>query len=333
MPILNEELCNITAMPHHLDVAVISYKFDELRQQGDNDHIIDLDPLVISELDFKRLFYYTHHNHNTFCVNKQYPAGKELKYNEYVSFGNQSVDNVLFSLSDEILDNIESDLGISRHMLSTCSLINLTKELNSLKTLRDFPNANVTCSLKWSDIVETLRSRFRDGDDEIEFNDGDDNYYAHVGEGQGTATYTDIDGNILSRRTQPGREVNPDTRGIIEFYYTTPEVLYQPAIPERPAVAHVAAVIDSVTGAVITPEILEVTYRAPVDEVPYKEAAEVVVPVSGVIRTVIPYEIDPRVPVILSISVQFITPNEGVSPTIVKFNYATTVDTTLSLKC
>ena len=53
----NAETLHLTAMPHHLDVAVISYKFSELRQQGDHDHIVELDPVAISELDFKRLFY------------------------------------------------------------------------------------------------------------------------------------------------------------------------------------------------------------------------------------------------------------------------------------
>ena len=114
---------SLTFMPHHLDVAVISYKFNELRQQGEDDHVVDVDPINISEADFKRLFYYTHHNHNTFAVNRQYPAGQEAKFYGYVSFAEQSVDNVLFNLGDEILDNIEADLGISRHMLSTCSLI------------------------------------------------------------------------------------------------------------------------------------------------------------------------------------------------------------------
>ena len=273
---------SLTAMPHHLDVAVISYKFAELRQQGDNDHIIDLDPLVISEADFKRLFYYTHHNHNTFAVNRQYPAGKEAVYYEYVSFANQSVDNVLFNLSDEILDNIESDLGISRHMLSTCSLINITKELNAIKTLRDLPTANVTCSLKWSDIVETLRVRFRrDAQEPSPGWDDDDGY--NVDDDKGIVTYT-AEGNVLTRRAV--RE-NADTRGGFEFFYK----------PDGGA------------------------------EVVYESNSPLVT------RTVVDYTVDPNVPVVLSISVQFITPNEGVSPTIVKFNYATTVDTTIRTKC
>jgi hypothetical protein len=55
---------------------------------------------------------------------------------------------------------------------------------------------------------------------------------------------------------------------------------------------------------------------------------------SRIVRRVIKdYDIDPNVPVILSISVQFITPNEGVAPTIVKFNYATTVDVSVRDKC
>jgi|688.fasta_scaffold205748_2 hypothetical protein len=275
---------SLTFMPHHLDVAVISYKFNELRQQGEDDHVVDLDPINISEADFKRLFYYTHHNHNTFAVNRQYPAGQEAKFYGYVSFAEQSIDNVLFNLGDEILDNIEADLGISRHMLSTCSLINLTKELNSLKTLRDFPQSNVTCSLKWSDIVQTLRSRFRRDAQEPSDNYDKDDGYISTG---GTVTYEATVGGslqVVTRRVIPESASN-SSKGGFEYFF-----------------------VDTYgTEHVFTPA--EVT------------------------RTVEDYDVDTNVPVILSISVQFITPNEGVAPTIVKFNYATTVDVTLNEKC
>lgn len=282
----NPELCNLTAMPHHLDVAVISYKFSELRQQGDNDHIIELDPVDVSEYDFKRIFYYTHHNHNTFCVNKQYPCGKEKTYNELVSFACQSVDGILFSLSDEILDNIELDLGISRHMLSTCSLINLTKEINGIRTLRDLPTANVTCSLKWSDIVTTLRSRFRDGDDR-------DDVYGFDGDFNDNG-YQDISGNVTY--TYNGDVV---TRVQIDCDATDDQGVYIGTYSYKKA-----------DGTILTPT----------------QAANVV-------RTRTDYFMPEKVPVVLSISVIFITPNEGVAPTVVKFNYNTSVTITLPEKC
>jgi len=290
-------------MPHHLDVAVISYKFNELRQQGDDDHIIELDPIDITQDDFKRLFYYTHHNHNTFAVNRQYPAGQEAKFYGYVSFAEQSIDNILFNLSDEILDNIESDLGISRHMLSTCSLINITKELNALKSLRDLPTANVTCSLKWSDIVETLRARFRaDANAPSDGYDRDDGYDVLGG---GDVTYIGIDGKRVYRR--PIVE-GPDSRGGFEFYRVTRA--YVPAVL---GTRHPTTGIESGYVAEI-PEVTEV----------YTHTVK---------RVVRDYERDSTVPVVLSISVQFITPNEGVAPTVVKFNYATSVDISVVNKC
>lgn len=282
----NAETLHLTAMPHHLDVAVISYKFSELRQQGDHDHIVELDPVAISELDFKRLFYYTHHNHNAFCVNKQYPPGKEALFNEFVSFSCQSVCRKLFSLSDEILDNIEMDLGISRHMLSTCSLINLTKELNCIRTLRDLPTANVTCSLKWSDIVETLRSRFRDNEDHWKaFYDG--NYAETASTTDGVVTYklSDID--------------------------STP-VMYDTANPsEGISIGQPRAYYLAGNAKVYLTE---------------EQATKVV-------RVFTEYTMPDEVPVVLSISVIFITPNEGVSPTVVKFNYATSVNIKVAEKC
>ena len=282
----NAETLHLTAMPHHLDVAVISYKFSELRQQGDHDHIVELDPVAISELDFKRLFYYTHHNHNAFCVNKQYPPGKESLFNEFVSFSCQSVCRKLFSLSDEILDNIEMDLGISRHMLSTCSLINLTKELNTIRTLRDLPTANVTCSLKWSDIVETLRSRFRDNEDHWNaFYDGNFAETASTTDGIVTYKLSDTDSTVVMYDT-----VNPN-EGIS---------IGQPR-----------------------PYYLAGNAKVYLTE---EQATKVV-------RVVSEYEMPDEVPVVLSISVIFITPNEGVSPTVVKFNYATSVSIKVAEKC
>ena len=283
----NAETLHLTAMPHHLDVAVISYKFSELRQQGDHDHIVELDPVAISELDFKRLFYYTHHNHNAFCINKQYPPGKEALFNEFVSFSCQSVCRKLFSLSDEILDNIEMDLGISRHMLSTCSLINLTKELNCIRTLRDLPTANVTCSLKWSDIVETLRSRFRDNEDHWKaFYDG--NYGETASEIDGIVTY-----KFSATDSRP--------------------VMYDTANPnEGTSIGQPRPYVKNSD-----------------DEKVYLTTSEAL----SVVKIVTPYEMPDEVPVVLSISVIFITPNEGVSPTVVKFNYATSVSIKVSEKC
>ena len=281
-----EETLHLTAMPHHLDVAVISYKFSELRQQGDHDHIVELDPVAVTELDFKRLFYYTHHNHNAFCINKQYPPGKESLFNELVSFSCQSVDRKLFSLSDEILDNIEMDLGISRHMLSTCSLINITKELNTIRTLRDLPTANVTCSLKWSDIVETLRSRFRDAEDfETSYYDG--NYGGLLP--KGTVTYK-LD-NVLQT---PVFYENNTTDDSVEIGQPRPYKL----------------VGEAKLKVYLTSE---------------EEAT--------IVKVITPYTMPDTVPVVLSISVIFITPNEGVAPTVIKFNYATDVTIKVPTKC
>jgi hypothetical protein len=286
----NSELCNLTALPHHLDVAVISYKFSELRQQGDCDHIIELDPVNVTESDFKRIFYYTHHNHNTFCVNKQYPAGKEEKYNQLVSFACQSVDGILFDLGDEIIDNIELDLGISRHMLSTCSLINLTKEINAIRTLRDLPTANVTCSLKWSDIVETLRSRFRDGNDRDDAfglgQEGDGNYDVELG----YLRYVYKNGEIQRPVTQKLVYGDASDQGVKNETY-----VYTFTDGDKATLTHEQA--------------------------------------QKVEKMVIEYAMPDRVPVVLSISVIFITPNEGVCPTVVKFNYNTHVSIKLPEKC
>jgi hypothetical protein len=163
-PTPNPTILYISPAPHQIDVAVISHQFKELRRKSGKEHIVELDVVNISLADFKYLFYYTSNNNdNTFAVNQNYPTSPndlDAYFKPFITFNKQKVNGKLFKLSDTILDHVESDLGISRHMISTCSLITITKELNAIKTLCDLNSANVPCSLKWSDITQTLRNMY-----------------------------------------------------------------------------------------------------------------------------------------------------------------------------
>ena len=118
---------------YHLDVAVVTYSYAQINKKTGNEHIIDLDVIEIPEEIFKYLFYQTSS-----------------------AFQITPIQNP----SDEILNNILEDLGVTKNMLSICSLINLNKEISSLKSLCDLTPSNVSCSLTWRDILTTLRAEF-----------------------------------------------------------------------------------------------------------------------------------------------------------------------------
>ena len=140
---------------YNLDVALVTYSHSKINKKTGNEHIIDLDAVEIPEEIFKCLFY---NNSLTFQIKSiSNPCDEILKY---IGFFKQKVSGDQLRLHDEILNNILEDLGVSKNMLSICSLINLNKEISSLKTLSDLTSSNVSCSLTWKEILDTLRARF-----------------------------------------------------------------------------------------------------------------------------------------------------------------------------
>jgi len=140
---------------YHLDVAVVTYSYAQINKKTGNEHIIDLDVIEIPEEIFKYLFYQTS---SAFQITPiQNPNDEILKY---IGFFKQQVSGEQLRLHDEILNNILEDLGVTKSMLSICSLINLNKEISSLKSLCDLTPSNVSCSLTWRDILTTLRAEF-----------------------------------------------------------------------------------------------------------------------------------------------------------------------------
>jgi len=76
----------------------------------------------------------------------------------------------IFSLQDEILNNIISDLRSINpkyeKIINTCSFIDFNKEVTNLKTLNDIiPSSSMSmdyCALDWSNILELVRCEYND---------------------------------------------------------------------------------------------------------------------------------------------------------------------------
>lgn len=138
--------------PLRIDFAVYTKQLSEINLKNPLDHIVELDYINISESYFKSIFYKT----NNFDINPIAYLDENLL--PYISFSNISVLGKHFCLYDEIIKNIENDLGISSSMISPCSIISLSKEINSIKTLCDLINTgNELCSLSWSDIINNIK--------------------------------------------------------------------------------------------------------------------------------------------------------------------------------
>ena len=63
-----------------------------------------------------------------------------------------------FSLLENIILNIESDLNVSRNCFTTSSLIDLSKELSEIQTLCDINCCSVLSSLSWTNILTIIKN-------------------------------------------------------------------------------------------------------------------------------------------------------------------------------
>jgi hypothetical protein len=114
-----------------------------------------LKDLLIKNQKFKTLFYPYGEN---FGIEKEVACKKE--YFEYITFlaPYRSVCNKNFSLLDTILNNIESNLNVSRNCFTTASLIELNNEIISIHSLCDINCCSVLASLPWSNIEDLIKN-------------------------------------------------------------------------------------------------------------------------------------------------------------------------------
>lgn len=142
-----------------IDVAAIGQPLSSV-SVDEQLYKVDLDIIgAISTDEFKSLFY--HSNGETFGVNPN--AVLDLKSKSLISFTGEdrtiNSGDASFNLLETIFEKLEDDLGVKRECFDICSKLELTKELSSIKTLADIESCVVLCSLKWSDILNLLKTK------------------------------------------------------------------------------------------------------------------------------------------------------------------------------
>ena len=138
-----------------VDVAVLCQQFSSIDISCDNNNITVLDEIEIPKDDFLTIFY--PHGEN-FGINKN--IAQNEKYNHFISFepSHRTIKGKNFFLLEQILTNIESDLNISRNCFTTSSLVELSNEFASIKSLCDMNCCSVVAALPWSNIESILQN-------------------------------------------------------------------------------------------------------------------------------------------------------------------------------
>tara|TARA_B110000285_G_scaffold207341_1_gene246636 strand:- start:505 stop:1434 length:930 start_codon:yes stop_codon:yes gene_type:complete len=137
-----------------IDVAVISHEYTNIIADVCEDHTLNLDDIPVTIEMFQSLFYPYKEN---FGIARDYLLNnKELL--PLISFLPEfrSIDNKRFFLLEELIANIESDLGISRNCFTKESLVELTNEITNLKNLLHLKCCSVLASLTWSNVLEII---------------------------------------------------------------------------------------------------------------------------------------------------------------------------------
>ena len=151
-------LLKIKSMPNTIDdividVALMSQEHSSVEMISNANHIVHLDEIQITQSQFKQIFYPFGEN---FGLDTKKSSSKDIF--PFVTFVSpyRSVGENAFSLLDQIVSNLEDDLNVSRNCFTTYSLMELTNEITSIKSLYDIPVTSVLSSLSWSNIISVL---------------------------------------------------------------------------------------------------------------------------------------------------------------------------------
>lgn len=149
-----------------LDIAVISKDVLPVNVTTSNSfHSIELGNIEITENIFKKIFY---PYGETFGIDKNIINNNNLS--SYISFLPiyRTVVNPLaittsdtsFSLIETIINNIETDLNITRSNFTIDSLLELKKDLCNINSLCDINCCSVIAALTWSDIMNIVKNEY-----------------------------------------------------------------------------------------------------------------------------------------------------------------------------
>lgn len=140
----------------HIDVAVICEEFNNIDLLMCEDHIINLDEIDVTMDMFQMMFFPYKEN---FGLNKDFFINND-KFLPLISFfpDYRSINGKKFYLLEQIISNIETDLCITRYCFTKDSLVELTNEITSIKTLLDIKCCSVLSSLTWSNVLDIIKN-------------------------------------------------------------------------------------------------------------------------------------------------------------------------------
>lgn len=121
---------------------------------------VSTDPLTTAYADFKSIFY-TNDSFNipTSLRNALPEIFEKIKFDTLVLPSGKKL-----YLLEEIYQNIESSLGISRSALSDTTIFSLNQTVGNIVSLVDIVNtpANITNSLNWNSIFNIIKNYYQD---------------------------------------------------------------------------------------------------------------------------------------------------------------------------
>jgi hypothetical protein len=138
-----------------IDIAVLCQEYTNIDITC-KDNIINLDEIAITKEIFQSIFYPYCDN---FGINKDFINNNE-QILPYISIHPdfRTYNKKRFFLLEELIANIERDLNISRNCFTKESIIELTTEISSIKTLCDINCCSVLSSLTWLNILEIINN-------------------------------------------------------------------------------------------------------------------------------------------------------------------------------
>jgi hypothetical protein len=154
--------CSLISDTITLDIAVLCQEYSPIEVACNNNHIIELDEILITEDIFKQIFYPYGEN---FGIDKKICSNNiAFKYITFLPPWRTLHCGEPFSLLEQIILNIESDLNVTRNCFATCTLIELSKELSNIKSLSDINCCNILCSIPWSNILNIISNDYKTRD-------------------------------------------------------------------------------------------------------------------------------------------------------------------------
>lgn len=141
-----------------LDIAVLCQEYSPIEVACNNNHIIELDEICIDEHLFKAIFY--PYGENFGLEKKNCQNATVFPYITFLPPFRSIHCGQPFSLLEQIILNIENDLNVTRNCFTTCTLLELSKELSNINSLCDIECCSLQCSLPWSNVLSIIKNNY-----------------------------------------------------------------------------------------------------------------------------------------------------------------------------